>query len=85
MRYLRVSDRFGPVAPVRRIEPFRSDDETDREWVRMLFDPPRPETKSKLSPAVMAYFHATSPLYDGDGKLRDRQALEVGARIDVDA
>jgi hypothetical protein len=82
VRYVRVSDRFGPIMPVRRIDPFRQEDPTDREWVRMLFDAPSEERKAR---AQAAFFPdaTTAPLYDEAGKLRDLNSLEVGVKMDL--
>ncbi|WP_123039371.1 hypothetical protein [Cohnella candidum] len=84
VRYVRYSDRWGPISPVRRVEAFRREDPAEREWVRMLMDDaPRPERKPKTYASAEWFGDASAPLYDEAGKIRHMNALEVGVRMDV--
>ncbi|TJY39859.1 hypothetical protein E5161_18155 [Cohnella pontilimi] len=84
LRSWRVSERWGPVSRIRRVEPFREDEPAEREWIRYMpsFDGRASYGREKrvLWPADWS----SAALYNESGLLRNLDAMAVGQQLDFE-
>jgi hypothetical protein len=83
LRSWRVSERWGPIAPIRRVEPFRDDEPAEREWIRHM---PSFDTRSSHHNIedYAAPDWSAAALYNESGRLRNLAVLEVGKQMDLE-
>jgi hypothetical protein len=81
LRSWRVSERWGPIAPIRRVEPFREDEPAEREWTRYMPFETRSSQRKEQAVSYAADFTAAS-IYNEAGRIRNLDLLEVGSHMD---